>query len=145
MTNDLAAQITPVTTLAMLQNAWSNGTTPIFTVNCRGDGYLLPPVGTSQPLWLITNSTTTILTNMAANWVRYANYIVQHYYWSNSLIIPTNGAPRAQHQRFRFQHRGDLDQLLDRWNRRQSSASAYIAIKWELYNFAQSDVLGNWK
>jgi hypothetical protein len=96
------------TTLNLLQDAGSNGAALIFSVNCRGNGnvvysnVIIDVFGASNtyvtnwfavPVWSTLPNQTNNILEMASNWVRYANHIVQHYYWStNGQILPTNGA-----------------------------------------------------
>ncbi|MCC7349819.1 MAG: hypothetical protein IT446_04555 [Phycisphaerales bacterium] len=61
-------------TLDYLRNARDHNSMPIFTVNQRGLGYV---DGSGNVVY--TNTSTTTLRNMAKDWVRYTNRIVQMY------------------------------------------------------------------
>ncbi len=85
------------TTLDMLKDASTNGTTLIFTVNCLGDGYDLPAftnvTGRYTNVFTVTNSSVAFLSTLASNWVRYANFLVQNYCWSNNVVVPYGSTP----------------------------------------------------
>jgi hypothetical protein len=90
-----SANYPPLTTLDILKNAYTNQAALIFTVNCLGDGYDVPLLTNSGIIYTnqfqVTNSSIAFLSSLASNWVRYANYIVQNYCWSNNLIVPYMG------------------------------------------------------
>jgi hypothetical protein len=87
-------KVTLPTTLEVLQDAATNGASLIFTVNCLGEGYYVN-AGTPNQLFFVTDTNTVVLSTLAANWVRYANYIAPNWCWSNNgSIVPygTNSA-----------------------------------------------------
>jgi hypothetical protein len=94
-----ANSVTPVTTLDMLKDASTNGTSLVFTVNCLGDGYIIPnyTYGTNSytNVFSVTNSSITFLSTLASNWVRYANFLVQNYCWSNAVVVPYGANPTS--------------------------------------------------
>jgi hypothetical protein len=87
-TNNLGSNnVTPRTALTVLMNAATNGASPIFTVNSLGEGYFTN-VHIQSQLFIVTNTSASLLTNLAASWVRYDNFIVQHYCISNQCVVP---------------------------------------------------------
>ncbi len=66
-----------ITTLDFLDACRAFASTPIIIVNTRGDGSIASRNGVNQ--WHVSQQDTPFLERLAADWVRYVNYLLPNY------------------------------------------------------------------
>ena len=66
------------TTLDFLEGCRAYGSTPIITINTRGDGSMTSRNGVNQ--WRARSSDHSTLDRLAADWVRYVNFLLPNYH-----------------------------------------------------------------
>ena len=80
--------VPPLTTLGFLQQARDQNAQVVLTANVRGIGDNGGVMGGFQ----YTDTSVGTLATLAANWVRYTNYIVQNYRQGDTITVPGDAA-----------------------------------------------------
>jgi autotransporter-associated beta strand protein len=76
------------TTLTFLESVRDHGTSPLFTANCRGTGVY----NSGNPYgWNYTDMSQATVAKLAAEWVRYTNYILPTYRQGDTITTSGPG------------------------------------------------------
>ena len=84
----MAADNPPLTTLEFLRQARDQNAQVVLTANVRGIGTSRMGDGDFQ----YTDNSVGTLASLAADWVRYTNYIVQNYRQGDTISVPGDAA-----------------------------------------------------
>ena len=88
LTDNYGINSPPLTTLEFLRQARDQNAHVLLTANVRGIGTGVAGGRTFQ----YTDTSVDTLAGLAANWVRYTNYIVQNYRQGDTITVPGDAA-----------------------------------------------------